>query len=148
MEIIDQAFEINAPDVVGEILDGEAIILHLKRGYFYSLEGSGALIWRGVEQMLPPAAIADALSSRFSIDIGEARDATRRLFEQLVSHELLRPAARAGEAAALSEVLKNDCRYAEPELKVFTDMQDLLLLDPIHEADEAGWPIAPRQAGG
>ena len=23
----------------------------------------------------------------------------------------------------------------------FTDMQDLLLLDPIHDVDETGWPV-------
>jgi hypothetical protein len=27
-----------------------------------------------------------------------------------------------------------------PVLNKYTDMQDLLLLDPIHEVDERGWP--------
>jgi len=30
--------------------------------------------------------------------------------------------------------------FEKPKLQKFTDMQDLLLLDPIHEVDEAGWP--------
>ncbi len=27
-----------------------------------------------------------------------------------------------------------------PVLDVYSDMQDLLLLDPIHDVDETGWP--------
>jgi hypothetical protein len=30
-----------------------------------------------------------------------------------------------------------------PALEKFTDMQDLILLDPVHEVDERGWPHAP-----
>jgi len=30
--------------------------------------------------------------------------------------------------------------FTKPELHKFTDMQDLLLFDPIHEVDESGWP--------
>ena len=32
--------------------------------------------------------------------------------------------------------------FEAPILQKYTDMQDLLLLDPIHEVDEAGWPHA------
>jgi hypothetical protein len=30
--------------------------------------------------------------------------------------------------------------FGQPVLEKFTDMADLLLLDPIHEVGEAGWP--------
>ena len=32
--------------------------------------------------------------------------------------------------------------FNPPQLRKYMDMQDLLLLDPIHEVDEQGWPIA------
>jgi hypothetical protein len=28
-----------------------------------------------------------------------------------------------------------------PLLRKYTDMRDLLLLDPIHDVDEQGWPV-------
>ena len=34
--------------------------------------------------------------------------------------------------------------WIAPKLTVYEDMQDLLLLDPIHDVDETGWP-ARRQ---
>lgn len=30
--------------------------------------------------------------------------------------------------------------FTPPVLNKFTDMQELLLLDPIHDVDETGWP--------
>jgi hypothetical protein len=34
--------------------------------------------------------------------------------------------------------------YAQPLLETYTEMQDLLLLDPIHDVGEAGWPSLPE----
>jgi hypothetical protein len=31
-------------------------------------------------------------------------------------------------------------KFEAPVLQKYTDMQDLLLLDPIHDTDETGWP--------
>ncbi len=48
--------------------------------------------------------------------------------------------------AATAEVpaLSNGHVFAPPELHKYTDFQELLLLDPIHEVDQSlGWP-APR----
>ena len=33
--------------------------------------------------------------------------------------------------------------FERPKLGKYTDMQDLLLADPIHEVDEQGWPVQP-----
>jgi hypothetical protein len=29
-------------------------------------------------------------------------------------------------------------------MRVFGDMQKLLLIDPVHEVDDAGWPVQPE----
>ena len=33
--------------------------------------------------------------------------------------------------------------FTNPVLEKFTDMAELLLLDPIHEVDDSGWPNKP-----
>ena len=38
--------------------------------------------------------------------------------------------------------VKFDQQYAAPKLATYSDLQDLLLLDPIHDVDETGWPAA------
>jgi hypothetical protein len=30
--------------------------------------------------------------------------------------------------------------YLQPSFEKYSDMQEMLLLDPIHEVSEAGWP--------
>ena len=144
---MELAYEINTPAVSGEIIDGEAIVLHLKNGHYFSMEGSAALIWAGVERRLSPESIAEALAARFDLDPGEAAKAVRQLVHELLANDLVRPTGGSSQTdPGLGQVVPDGVAYAPPRLDVFTDMQDLLLLDPIHEVDETGWPLAPRQA--
>ncbi|MCA1554989.1 MAG: PqqD family protein, partial [Chloroflexi bacterium] len=39
-----------------------------------------------------------------------------------------------------SPVTRSALPFEPPSLQRFTDMQDILLVDPIHEVDESGWP--------
>jgi hypothetical protein len=41
---------------------------------------------------------------------------------------------------AASGGLSAGLAYVPPVMNKHSDMQELLLLDPIHEVDEAGWP--------
>jgi hypothetical protein len=36
-------------------------------------------------------------------------------------------------------------KWSCPELLIFDDLQDLLLVDPIHDTGEEGWPFASRE---
>jgi hypothetical protein len=38
-----------------------------------------------------------------------------------------------------------DGKWSAPELMIFEDLQDLLLVDPIHDTGEEGWPFASRE---
>jgi hypothetical protein len=35
-------------------------------------------------------------------------------------------------------------KWSCPELLIFEDLQDLLLVDPIHDTGEEGWPFASK----
>jgi hypothetical protein len=47
-------------------------------------------------------------------------------------------ATNSNGAAAVAQT--NGRPYSPPKLSAYTDMQELLLLDPVHEVDDAGWP--------
>ena len=137
-----QSYELNAPTASGEVIDGEAIIMHLRTGHYFSSQGSGALIWSGIEQAASSDMIAQALVDFYHIDPDRAEAAVATFAAELARHDLVRPANGGGivpEPGSLG--VSGD--FAEPRLEVYADMQDLLLLDPIHDVDEAGWPIAP-----
>lgn len=67
----------------------------------------------------------------------------QQLVAELQAEDLIVPAAQPA-AAALSPLAPENGqrpRFQPPVLEKFTDMADLLLLDPIHEVDEmGGWP--------
>ena len=137
-------YEVNKPDVVEESIDGEALIVHLGTGAYYSARGAGDVAWRvfagGGTVLDATKALAGGAGA--SEDLAEVK----RFLDELVSEGLLRP--RSTPAAALPPPA-TPAVFTAPLLEKFTDMQDLLLLDPIHDVDDAtGWPHARPEAAG
>lgn len=46
-------FRINAPTVISETIDGEAIIINLDTGAYYSLRETGAAVWQLIDKARP-----------------------------------------------------------------------------------------------
>ena len=133
-------FRINTPPVVAETLDGETTIVDLKNGTYYALNESGSFIWEHLVRGAGPEGIATALTEHYELEPGEADGAVARLVAELDERALVVP---DGDEPPLAQVEGNGVppgAYSPPELSTFTDMQELLLLDPVHEVDEAGWP--------
>lgn len=137
-----QRFRINRPSVIHEILDDELVVVNLKSGSYYSLDKVGAVAWREVESGASLGEVTSALLREFDGEGGVVERAAAELLQELEREELIVPAAN-GAATARSESAAAPVRrgaFSAPVLHKYTDMQDLLLLDPIHEVDEAGWP--------
>jgi hypothetical protein len=69
-----------------------------------------------------------------------AAPSVQELLDQMLREGLIVPGA--GPAPSPSSVASPATKKAfePPTLAVYTDMQELLLLDPIHDVDETGWP--------
>jgi hypothetical protein len=142
---MSSVFRVNAPTVLSETIDGEVVILNLDSGNYFNTTGSGALIWEAIRSGIALPAIEAGLAARYGLPADEARAAVGRFVEELSDHALIAPAERAvpnADGAALFSGMGET--FAPPELGVHSDMQDLLLLDPIHEVDEMGWPAPAR----
>jgi hypothetical protein len=142
-------YRINSPHVVAETLDGEATIVDLESGTYYALNPSGSFIWDGLTGGREPAAVAGEFAAAYELDGTHATQAVDELLTQLTEQKLIVPAGNAaanggaaanGHAAPARAASPNGGTYLAPELRTYTDMQELLLLDPIHEVDESGWP--------
>ena len=51
----NQRFRVNTPNVTHETIDGEAVIINLDSGNYYSLVEVGSFIWGLLEKELPRA---------------------------------------------------------------------------------------------
>jgi len=82
------------------------------------------------------------LSCAYDGTIAITEQAVIKFIQEILAEDLIVPDAGASTQppkpdAALSPVRKP---FALPVLHKYTDMQELLLIDPIHEVDETGWP--------
>lgn len=130
------AFKPNRPDVIDEVFEGEAVLVHMMAGLYYSLNSAATVVWRLLADGRSAQSIADST--------GADADAIAEFIAKLQAEDLLTEAeADAGKAA---EPVTLD---GAPTIDRFSDMQDLLLLDPIHDIDldGDGWPVAqaPQQ---
>ena len=135
----------NGPAVVSETIDGEVIVIHLERGSYFSLRDSAAELWELVEQGCAPEAIVAALSSRYlGAPADEVAHEATRFLEELQEEGLVVDAD--GTAVATPDLGSASADFAPPRLEKYTDLQDLIMMDPIHEVEPKGWP-APRESG-
>jgi PqqD family protein of HPr-rel-A system len=78
-----------ADDVIGEILDGEAVLLHVKTGQYYTLNPSGTRIWQLIEHYGSLERIEQAFCSEFDVDATTAQADISELIARLESKGLL-----------------------------------------------------------
>ena len=147
---MNRRYTIDDSCVVSEIIDGEAIMLHQVSGDYFSAEGLGCLIWRWIGEGRSRQQMLDLLarrSSQLSPDPSQAFDS---FIADLLTHGLIQEVEAGGEPDPedpSEPPINGEAEFAAPVLHVYTDMRDLLLLDPIHEVDEmGGWPV-PKRAG-
>lgn len=135
----------NRPDVIDETFDGEVTIIHLGTGLFYGLNASASAVWSCIRDGRRSAAVIAMLSESLGMPASELEAPIIELVDQFCSWGLLVACdeeAPAPDPAALTA-------WSAPQVQEFSDMQDLLLLDPVHdiELDERGWPIPRVQQG-
>jgi hypothetical protein len=135
-------YVVNRSEIVSDLIDGEVILLDLKAGTYYNLEGTAATLWQwlegGVSTPSIRQALAEAYPDRNPDDLHEDLNAW---LQNLVSNRLL----LAQENAPDAEVRGPDffSPYSCPQLCAHADMEELLKLDPVHEAGDPGWPATP-----
>ncbi len=135
-------FCVNQPAVIGEVIDDEAIIVNLDSGAYYSLRDSGAAIWCLIEQGADMSQITARMSQQYSATAEVVEAAVGDLLAELKKEQLIVLADESVPPPAMPISNNVDpAPFVKPVLEKFTDMADLLLLDPIHEVDEkGGWP--------
>ncbi len=119
---MQKTYAINQSKAISEVLEGETIIIHLETGCYYSLNHDGSIIWEAV------------LSKKNLITNSPE---TISFIESLIIENLIQETAPSSESLALANL--------NPKIDKYTDMQEMLLADPIHDVDDAGWPNLKKE---
>ena len=133
-------FKINGPDVIAESIDGEVIIINLNSGAYYSSLGSGGAVWQALLASYSVDEALDLLAESYGAERHIIEGDVTRFVSQLVDEGLL--VEVGDDVPSDGATLEAVGVFEPPVLSKYTDMQELLLLDPIHDIDPSvGWPF-------
>jgi hypothetical protein len=147
---MQQHYRVRGAPVIHDTIDNETIAINQLTGAYYSLEGPAALAWQLLERGCGPDDLATRLAAAYEADVPatELRADLDRFLEQLLAEELIvafdsdseSPAAGSSDSQPAPAAPRGP--YRGLSLQRYTDMEVLLLADPIHEVDDTGWPKA------
>lgn len=124
-------FRLNSPAVVFDASANDTVIINLVSGRYFRLNAASSLAWN--------ALLASGSREAFVASAGNAPELAASIdsmIEALTAENLIVP---AGETTAEA----TSWAFAGFSLESFSDLEDILGLDPIHEADpDKGWPAA------
>jgi hypothetical protein len=142
-------YRLNEPDASAEIFDEEVLAINLSNGHYHSIRGTGVAMWKLLTAGYDEPQLVQAMQAAYAAPPTLEAD-VRGFVQQLVDGGLLvahpGPASIPPAAPARSS---EAATYSPPIFESHLDMQELLLIDPIHDVDvKVGWPLrgAPDEA--
>jgi hypothetical protein len=145
MLVRELGFLIDERRFAHEAVDGEVIIMDVEEGTYYALGGSASQIWPVLVGGAAFQEILDWAARRFP-DASEKTPGAIETFlatltdEGIISQQEVDPGASLAIPGPAGEP------FALPTFDKYTDMQDILTLDPIHDVDDLGWPHRARDS--
>ena len=122
--------EVNLERAAGDVIDGEAIIINLATGVYYSMQGIGGEIWSMIDGQRSADAMVQAIVAAYDVDADQARDDLHAVLRDLFSEGLIQIAANGSAPTSPAAAAATKKPYRRPQLQAFRDMQELLALDP------------------
>jgi hypothetical protein len=128
---LETRLEPNSREVAAQVIDGEAILINLSSGVYYSMNRSGSDAWVLISGGQKLGDVGRALAERYSLSPEGACKDVLTLAEELLREDLVHtsPGAIPGGGAPDLPV-RDQATYDRPQLNVYRDMGDLLALDP------------------
>jgi hypothetical protein len=136
---------VSKPKVISEAFEDEVVAINLETGTYFGMGGTAKEVWTLIEGEITVDAIASAVAERYKRPHIEIAAALQPFTDSLLAHGLV--AVKTAEASVPATQLAGEAGIWEtPKLTVYDDMKDLLLLDPIHDVDETGWPARKQDS--
>ena len=137
-------YTIDKSRFVFEQFDKEMVLINLEDGLYYNVSDTGTEVLQLLDQGLSVAEVVDALSAHYS-NTEELPGLVEGFFAQLKEQGILIQLPQGAPASSVSSAKETTwngavSHFTAPVLTRFDDMQEILLLDPIHQVSEQGWP--------
>jgi c-di-AMP phosphodiesterase-like protein len=111
------------PRLIADVFDEDVIIANLDTGTFQD-----------------SSKVFNEIASKFQENSIEIVIELNECFKNMQDEEVIIVVDSEGKSKKVT--LKEPLKYIKSEFLTYTDLQELLLLDPIHEIDEDEWQIS------
>ena len=146
----DIIYHPNTSRITYDIIEGEVIIVDFEIGVYYSINVLGSVIFNWLAQDVKLGNILSAIKKHYGSTDTDVDKAVNSFIDTLLNEAIIvrddnenDDGLATGSISSLKGLPETDT-FEAPLLDKYTDMQDLLLLDPIHEVDEEGWPFTQQ----
>jgi hypothetical protein len=143
------SFRVNEPNVVYEAFGEEVVLVNLDTGKYYSISGTGPTLWNDLARGFEIEQVVARIQRVYTGDNAAIATDVSKFAERLLDEQLLVPAVEPQASSVAEVVAATGARpsFVSPVIENYDDMQDLLVLDPIHDVDASGWPVVKKIAG-
>jgi hypothetical protein len=141
------ALTTTVPLLISQQFDSEVVLANYQNGVYYNLDGSAAQIWLGLKVNRTVEEIGSALAAATGGDVTSITQQVRAFVDSMLAEGLIaNGAADTGSETSINPwtpVLSG--AFVAPEFQRFDNLRELLLMDPVHDAGEEGWPLRETQ---
>lgn len=129
-------------NIISDVFGEEVVLVNLESGVYYSLKYSAAQIWIRLINQYSPTEILTDLIQIYQVDENDLMSDINLFFTQLLEDKIIKIASETEKKSIEFNSKGILVNYTSPVVEAFSDMQEILLLDPVHDVDKAGWPIS------
>jgi hypothetical protein len=126
------------PRLAADVFEGEYIIANLDTGLYYSIQGLAVSLVKAMPFQDPESVIrlfADAFPDIQTTIENELTILLKELLDEgIIMHD-------DNTSLEITSICTPPSEYIPSRFNRYADMQDLLLLDPIHDVNEEGWTV-------
>ena len=132
-------YKLNDARMFADVADNLAIIIDASSGIYFGMNGYGTGIFKN---LLDGSSVDDVVAAAQQLPGAPEDVATsiQAFIETLLGFDIILPAD--AESTRPCELVEKDAQYDQfvPTCNEYSDVQELLYADPIHEVDETeGW---------
>lgn len=141
------ALTTTVPLLISQQFDSEVVLANYQNGVYYNLDGSAAQIWLGLKVNRTVEEIGSALAAATGGDAASITPQVQAFVDSMLAEGLIANGTpEAGIETSIetwAPVLPG--AFTAPQFQRFDNLRELLLMDPVHDSGEEGWPLRETQ---
>ena len=129
-------------NIISDVFGEEVVLVNLESGMYFSLRTTATQAWIRLQNNYSVYEIITELGNLYEVTNEELSKQIHVFVQELIDKKLI----KLSDATEKNPVAINENQqkgnFVPLVLEVFSDMQEILLLDPVHDVDKSGWPVS------